>query len=194
MTEYIHKIARISAITGAVVLTLLAVLMTVSIIGGSIAKIAYSDWFAGMAPGIAAWLEETGIRTIPGMYEIMKIGAAFVIFAFLPITSIEKGHATVDVFTNFLPARLNQFIIAFWEVIFFAVLALISWRLFHGMDRMMTSKMILQELQIPEWYGYAVAFVQMLLASLIAGYTAWGQVLKLITGRDILPDSDGARH
>ncbi len=192
MQNFIYKLAKNSAVIGGVVLTSLALAMVMSIIGGSISKFAYSEFAKNYTSGLATFIQNTGIRTIPGMYEVMKIGIAFVVFSFLPITSLERGHAVVDVFTNFLPERSNQILIAFWEIIFFIVLAIITWRIFHGMERFISTGVILQELKIPEWYGYAVAFLQMLIASFVSGYVAFGQVVKATIGKDILPKTEGA--
>lgn len=195
MTNYIYTIARISAIAGGVVLAVLALLMTVSITGGAIAKLGHSDWLMAKSPALATWIQDSGIRTIRGMYEILKLGVAFVIFAFLPITSFDRAHAVVDVFTDFLPLRLNQFLVTFWEVIFFIVLVLITWRLFGGMERLFDRHVVSQVLKIPEWWGFFIAFVQMIIATGVSGFVVWAQMYKLFTGRDdILPKTDGAVH
>lgn len=192
MYSFIHIIARSLAIFGGLLLTLLAILVTLSVIGGWIADIGHWTWLETNAPPVAAMIKATGIRTIVGMYDIIGIGMAFCVFAFLPITQLERGHAVVDVFTNALPRRPNQVLITMWEIVFLIVLILITWRLYFGLERLMKTGMIYQDLQIPQWWGYAAAFVQMILTSLVAAYTTWAQIVKLITGRDILPTSKGA--
>lgn len=194
MFDFVQKIARSSAIIGGIALTILAICMTISIFGGAISKLGYSDWLQANFPSIAAFIQDTGIRTIVGMYEIAKLGIAFVIFAFLPITTFDRAHAVVDIFTNSLPPRINQFLITFWEIVFFVVLAIITWRLYFGMERLMSSNMMSQDLKIPDWYGYLVAFIQMIIATAVSAYVVWLQILKLFTGEDHLSSSDGAVH
>lgn len=194
MSHFISKLAHASSLIGGIVLTILALLTSISIIGGTIASLAYSDFLQEFSPQLASWLQATGIRTIPAMYDMMEIGIAFVVFSFLPITSLLSGHAVVDVFTNLLPPKRNQFLITIWESVFFIILALITWRLFLGMERFMTSNGILIELNIPQWWSYAVAFVQMILASFVGLYVAYGNWVKLLTGREILPTIGGAIH
>ncbi len=194
MTKFISAISRYSAVIGGVVLTALAMTMFVSITGGTIAKAAHSSWMASVMPGFANWLQGTGIRTIPAMYEIMEIGIAFVIFSFLPVTTFFRAHAVVDVFTSIFPEKLNQFLIAFWETVFFVILALITWRLYFGVERMMSSGTSFVELGIPLWWGYSVAFVQMIVASVTSLYVAFAEWTKLFTGNDRLPDIEGLTH
>lgn len=194
MTNFISKISRFSAIVGGIVLTALAITMFISILGGTIAKAANSDWMMSAMPGFANWLQGTGIRTIPAMYELMEVGIAFVIFSFLPITTFYRAHAVVDIFTSFFPPKFNDFLIAFWETVFFIVLALITWRLYYGMDRMMSNGTNLVELGIPVWWGYAVAFVQMILASFTSLYVAYALWLKFFSGKELLPNIEGAVH
>lgn len=194
MINFVTKLARLSAIIGGIVLTLLAILMSLSVLGGAIAKLSYSEFLSAHLPSLATWLQGTGLRTIPAMYEIMVVGIAFVIFSFLPLASLYKGHAVVDIFTSFLPPKPNQFLIAFWETVFFAILVLITWRLYYGMERLLANGTQLTELGIPEGWGYAVAFVQMIITSLVALVVAYAQWVKFFKGVDILPKTEGAQH
>ena len=97
----IEWIARSMALIGGVCLTALAILMSISIFGGGIAKFAHSEWAGYYTPMVAEALQSSGIRTISGMYEIMQMGMAFVIFSFLPLAQKESSHAIVDIFTKF---------------------------------------------------------------------------------------------
>lgn len=189
----IKRASEISALFGGVVLTFLALLMSVSVLGGAISKLANADWLAAAWPEIAELLQASGIRTIKAMFEAMAVGIAFVIFAFLPITQLERGHAVVDVFTDFLPPRINRALIAFWEVLFCATLIFITFRLHAGMARLQGAGTIFQDLQIPLWWGYGVGVVQMALASLVAIYTAMAACGHFLTGREFLPQADGAK-
>ena len=183
MRDIIHKIARFSAFIGGIVLTALALLMTLSIMGGAIAKIGYSDWLMRYSPFLADIIQQSGIRTIIGMYEIIKFGIAFVIFAFLPITTFERAHAVVDVFTNRLPKHLQHILIIMWEILFFIILMLITWRLFFGLERMMSAGIISQELKIPEWWGFAVAFLQMIFATAISAFVVFVEITSFFQNR-----------
>ncbi len=194
MTKFIGKLARFSAIMGGIVLTLLAIMMTVSITGGGIAKFANSEFLTQNAPGFASWLQGTGIRTIPGMYEIMEMGIAFTIFSFLPIATFNRAHAVVDILTDRFGERTNEFLKAFWETVFFIVFAIITWRLFYGFERQLTTNTIYMELKIPIWWGYGIAFLQMILVSVVSFVVALAEWVRLFGGPDWLPKEEGAVH
>lgn len=168
--------------------------MTISILGGMIAKFANSDFLTGLMPGFASWLQGTGIRTIPAMYEIMELGIAFVIFAFLPITTFNRGHAVVDVFTFLFKPRFIDFLIAFWETVFFIVLAIITRQLFLGTERLMSTNAVMIELNIPQWWGYGVACVQMVFATAVSLFVAISLWIVFFGGDDNLPNAEGLVH
>ena len=76
-------VSRVSdrlALAGGVLLLALAVLVTVSV--------------------IARWLTSRGI---PGDFELMQIGLALAVFAFMPLCQLRGGNLFVDTFTTRLP-------------------------------------------------------------------------------------------
>ena len=184
MHEFIKKLAIFNAMMGGVVLTLLACLMSISIMGGAIAKLAYADFLFSHMPFLANFLQSLSIRTIPGMYEIFEFGLAFVIFAALPIAQYYRAHAQVNLFMDRFSPIINHLLLLIWEVIFSLLLWVMTWQVFQGMLRLQGSGMIYQDLQMPQWYGYALAFIQMILVSLVATYGAY-QRLSRKGGREI---------
>ena len=194
MKNLVSKVARFSAVLGGLVLTLLALIMTISITGGAIAKLGHADWFIAKAPRLATWIQESGIRTIHGMYELIKFGIAFVIFAFLPIASLERAHAVVDVFTDFLPATINQLLITFWDIIFLMILVLITWRLYGGMERLYDRNVVSQMLKIPEWWGFMLAFIQMIIASAVSAFVVWQQLCAMLFAQTETPPSKAEQN
>ena len=97
------------AILGGLVLSALILLICVSIVGRTI-----------------------GIGPINGDYELVEAGIAFSIFAFLPLTQITAGHATVDIFTNSLPPKIQRLLLAVIEIFFAAMLIMVAWQLREG--------------------------------------------------------------
>ena len=88
LSPLIVWLARTLALLGGVVLVAMTLVTVVSIIGR--AMISF------------------GFGPVPGDYELIEAGAAFAVFAFLPWCQLMRGHATVDVFTSFLPAAANR--------------------------------------------------------------------------------------
>ena len=182
----IERLARLMALIGGLVLTLLVVLVSVSVLGRGGNTFAHWDGFASVAPGLSQALLATGIGPIPGDFELVEAGIAFAIFAFLPICQLHGGHATVDVFTSYLPARANAALIAFWEVLLSLVILLITWRLFSGMLSKLDNGETTFILQFPIWWAYAASVAAAIGASVVAVCCAVTRVLG------VLPDGSGA--
>jgi TRAP-type C4-dicarboxylate transport system permease small subunit len=79
------------------------------------------------------------------------------VFAFLPICQLRAGHATVDIFTSGLPDTANRVLLAIWEVLAAAVLALIAWRLGAGLASKLGNGETTFLLQFPVWWAYAAS-------------------------------------
>ncbi len=194
MLPLIERVARVTAIIGGMVLTALVILTCVSVLGRGLNTLGHSELLIGAAPGLAEWLIATGVAPITGDFELVEAGIAFAIFAFLPICQLYGGHATVDVFTALLSTRKNRVIRSFWEVVLSAIILLITWRLYVGMMDKMAYGETTFLLQFPVWWSYAASLVAAVIASVVAIYCAAARVLNLLTGRQYLPQSEGAGH
>jgi TRAP-type C4-dicarboxylate transport system permease small subunit len=141
-------LARALAILGGVVLAVITVLTVVSIGGRAF-----------------IW---AGLRPIPGDFELVEAGMGFAIFAFLPWCQLRRGHATVDLFTSLFPARVNRVIDLVTELLMTAVIVLIAWRLWYGMQDKIRYNETTFILQFPVWWGYAAA-----MAAACQGVVGW---------------------
>lgn len=189
-----ERLARGAALAGGLVLILLVVLTCVSILGRSGNTFAHWDALKAAAPWVSDAMLAAGIGPVQGDFEVLESGIAFAIFAFLPICQLYGAHATVDVFTSFLPPRVNRAIITFWEVVFGAVMVLITARLYAGMESKINTGDTTFLLQFPVWWAYAASLVAAVVASIIAIYCALARIAGLLTGRAFLPESEGAAH
>ncbi|WP_187430559.1 hypothetical protein ROLI_036910 [Roseobacter fucihabitans] len=183
----IRTLAQATAIMGGLVLVALILLMTLSIIGRSLNKLLHSDLAAQWIAGPSQWLLDLGIGEVQGSYELLEAGVAFAIFSFFPICQLYGAHATVDIFTSRLPARLNRGIVAFWEVVLTAALILISWRLYEGMQRYIGNGETTFFLQFPVWWSYSASFVASVVICIVALYCAVMRVGESLSGRALLP-------
>ncbi|SHH20653.1 Tripartite ATP-independent transporter, DctQ component [Marivita hallyeonensis] len=186
MKTAIERLARIMAVLGGVVLTLLVILTCVSVLGRGLNTFGHSDL---VTDGFGAWLIGTGVGPVTGDFELVEAGIAFAIFAFLPICQLYSGHATVDIFTSAMSERVNRWLQAFWEVVLTLVILLITWRLSAGMMDKINNGETTFLLQFPIWWAYAASFVAALVASVTAIFCAIGRVTLAATGRSILPAS-----
>ncbi|MGJ8545857.1 MAG: TRAP transporter small permease [Sulfitobacter sp.] len=170
MQLMIHSLARLTALVGGLVLLFLVLMTTVSVLG-----------------------REVGVGEITGGYEVLEAGVAFAIFAFLPLCQLYGAHATVDVFTGFLPRGINRWIAAFWEVILSLVILLIVWRLYGGFERYYGNGETTIFLQFPVWWAYGASVIAGLVACVVAVYCAVMRIGEAALGRAILP-SEQAEH
>lgn len=189
MHRLIRTLARVTALLGGFVLMALIVLTTLSIIGRSINKWLHTDTATGILGGYTQTLLDLGVGEVNGSYELLEAGVAFAIFSFFPICQLYGSHATVDIFTSSLPARVNTAIIAFWEVCLTAALILISWRLFGGVERYYSNGETTLFLQFPLWWSYAASFAASLVTCIVAVYCAVMRVGECLSGRPYLPQS-----
>lgn len=180
-------LARFTAILGGLVLLALVILTTLSIIGRSINKLLHDGAVQGTLGDFAQTLLASGVGEIQGSYELLEAGVALAIFSFFPICQIYGGHATVDVFTSFLPGRANRSVTAFWEVVLTAVLILLSWRLYEGMLRYIGNGETTLFLQFPIWWSYAASFAASVVTCIVAIYCAAMRVAEAVMNRSILP-------
>lgn len=191
MHRAVHSLARLTALTGGVVLIALIVLTSLSIVGRAINKFLHNDFFDQTFAAGSQWLLDLGVGEINGSYEVLEAGVAFAIFSFLPACQLYGAHATVDVFTSLMSRGVNRWIAAFWEVVLAAAIVLLIWRLYEGMLRYQGNGETTLFLQFPVWWAYAASFAAGVVACIVAVYCAVVRIGEALGNRDILPSEHG---
>ncbi len=194
MLKQMERLARFMAVLGGLVLTVLVILTCVSVLGRGLNTLGHSAVLTSLSDGAAQALIATGVGPITGDFELVEAGIAFAIFAFLPYAQLHHAHATVDIFATTFPHWFNRFLVLFWEIVLSAVILLITWRLYAGMEGKISNGETTFLLQFPVWWAYAASFAAAVTASIVAIYCAVARVLDLVTGRSHLPNSEGAHH
>lgn len=174
MDRFITALARLTAVAGGLVLTGLIVMVCVSISGRAMSGL--------------------GLGPVPGDFELLEAGIAFAIFAFLPWCSASGGHATVDIFTNGLPLRENRWLLALWDVVMAIAVALIAWRLYHGMSDKLRYGETTLLLQFPIWWAYAACLVPAGVTVLVSFWSAFDRIRAVATGHDTRPVKAEIQH
>ena len=192
MHTFIHRLSRIMALIGGGVLLLLVLLTCLSVIGRSINTIGHYDFVQENLGFLSAILIK--FSPINGDYEIVEAGIAFAILAFFPWCMVNRGHATVDIFTAFLPVTGNRFLAFVWEVIFVVALVVISWRLYVGTTDKMRYGETTFLLETPVWWGYAACFAASLVAALVAVYSMYMRGRELLHKNEPVQSSGSADH
>lgn len=108
-----------------------------------------------------------------GDQEIVEIGCAFSIFAFMPYGQMRAANVIVDFFTGWLSLRHRDMIDALMNAIFSACVLLITWRLAVGGIGLYKSGDTSMFLRIPQWWGYSVTFFACVLWTVVCCYSAW---------------------
>ncbi|MDP3895450.1 MAG: TRAP transporter small permease [Mesorhizobium sp.] len=174
LTILIRMLARWLAILGGVVLVMITVMIVVSITGRAF-----------------IW---AGLKPVHGDFELVEAGTAFAVFSFLPWCQLNRGHATVDLFTNYLPASANRVIDLVSEILMALVTILIAWRLWVGMFDKIENGEISFILQMPLWWGFAVCAAATVVGVIVSLYMVAVRVGEVALGRSLLDAGQGAVH
>ena len=151
---------RVAAISGGLMITALAIITVVSILG---------RWVAS-APVLSDITLLAWVGPITGDYELVEIGTAIAVFLFLPYCHLRGGHVTVDLLVMHAPPMVQRLLAVVAETLFLVVAGLMTWRLYHGLldkRRYMETSMLLD---IPLWWGYVGGLVGFALLTLVCLY------------------------
>lgn len=180
MHKLVLTLARAMAINGGLVLTALVLMTCVSVAGRVLNGWLHGDFVQSVAPGLAQRLLDMGVGPLLGDFELVEAGMAFSIFAFLPLCHITRGHASVDIFTSWMPALMNRVIGVLVDVVFAAVLILIAQRLYVGMLDKIAYNETTYLIQFPIWWAYAASFCAACVAALVSVYVVFARVAGVL--------------
>lgn len=156
------------ALAGGAVLIAMTAMTVVSIVGRS--------------------LNRFGLGPVPGDFELIEVGAAFAIFAFLPWCQLKRGHVTVDLFLARFSAKANYGIDIAANLLMTLAAAIMLWRLTLGMLDKHAYGETSFILQFPAWWGYAGAMAGAILFALVCAFTVWRSI------REFAQASNGANN
>lgn len=132
-----------------------------------------------------------GLRSIPGDTEIVQIGSAIAVFAFLPLCQLRRANVFVDFFTAGLPLRLRSALDLAANLLFLAITILIAWQLGHGTIEKFANRDSTMVLRLPEGWAYAVALGLAWLLVAVTAYTVVRCALEIARNRPIGPQPTG---
>lgn len=167
-------LARGLAVSGGIVLTALTLLTVTSITGRAFI-------WAGLSP-------------VPGDFELVEAGVAFAIFSFLPWCQFVRGHASVDIFTNFMSDGANRIIDLVTELLMTIFIVVVAWRLWYGMLDKIRYHETTFILQFPVWWSYAACMVAAAIGAVISLYLLYERARATISGETLVRPGDGGVH
>jgi TRAP-type C4-dicarboxylate transport system permease small subunit len=115
------------------------------------------------------WLAGDGIS---GDFELVQMATALAAFAFLPFCQARRGNVIVDTFTSRLSRRTTRLIDALWDLVYAAIIGVLSWRLVLGARDAFASQTTTMVLGIPQVYAIAACAVMGFFLALVAAATA----------------------
>lgn len=193
MKNLFEQMARTMALIGGVVLTSLIILVSVSVLGRGLNTLFHSGLGTAL-PGLSEWALSLGVGPITGDFELVEAGIAFAIFCFLPWCQLRAGHATVDIFVERFPKKLQRVLVLITDIVFAIVLVVIANQLFEGMSSKMRYGETTFLLQFPIWWAYAASFSGAIVAAIMGIYVALLRCAELWLGRDLVQSGEGAGH
>jgi TRAP-type C4-dicarboxylate transport system permease small subunit len=177
----LNALCRLLALGGGLVLVAAALVTVASVIGRFFL-------FAGLGP-------------VRGDFELVEVSCAIAIFAFLPWCQLNRGHVTVDVLVDRMPARMKAAFGLLGDLAIAIVSGLILWRLYlgfgekfpYGSDGIrdvlgMGSKPYFAEttyeLELPVWIPFGLSTIGAALFFVVSLYTVWRALNWVLAGRE----------
>ncbi len=109
---------------------------------------------------------------VPGDFELVEIGCAISVFAFLPYCQMHHGNVVVDFFTLRTSKRIRDRLDSISSILFGGIALLLTWRVALGgydMYRYGEETMILG---LSRWWGFIPIVASLALLTLVCFYTA----------------------
>lgn len=110
-------------------------------------------------------------KPILGDSEIVELLVGMAVFAFLPYCQLRGSNVIVDFFTQPLSPRARHWLDAVMGVAFILVATVLTWRMAEGGLTAWERSRKSMFLQLPDWWGYAIAVVAMLLWIVVCAWT-----------------------
>lgn len=169
----VFGLAKFAAIAGGAVLTTIVLMIVASVVGRAL-----------------IW---AGLGAIQGDYELVESGVGFAIFAFLPWAHLTRGHALVAIFTDYLGARANAWLLVVTDALMLAAATFIAWRHALGtLDKFNYGETTLL-LRMPLWWAYGAGLVGAAIFVVVAAYVLVRSVADAISADPSHP-VQGAGH
>jgi TRAP-type C4-dicarboxylate transport system permease small subunit len=126
----------------------------------------------------------TGFDTpVLGDQEIVELGCAAAIFAFMPNCQMRAANVIVDFFTAPLPLAVRDALDATMNAVFSLCIIVVTWRLALGGIGKFESQEETMFLRLELWWGYVIAFVACALWSAACLYSVVRSLRFMVQAR-----------
>jgi TRAP-type C4-dicarboxylate transport system permease small subunit len=169
-----ERICNAVAMAGGVLLIAIMLVSSVSVIGRSLSHV-----FGAKVSGI------------PGDIELVQLGCAVAVFAFLPLCQLMRANVLVGAFTKNLPVRYRAMFDLAANLLFLVLAVMLAWQLGQGTAEKFRNNDTTMVLRIPEGWAYAAALAFAWLLVVVTAYTVARSALEIGTNRAIGPKPSG---
>lgn len=149
--------ARVLALAGGFLLLGLTVMSVGSIVG---------RWLFG--------------RPVLGDFELIQMGCAVAVSAFLPWCQARRHHVIVDFLTQQLSPRAKSALDALGGLLLALAAGVITWRMALGMVELRTTRETSMLLGVPTWLAYAGMLPSFALLALVALHSTWTEAARSV--------------
>ncbi|AKH20118.1 TRAP transporter small permease [Sedimenticola thiotaurini] len=108
---------------------------------------------------------------VPGDFELVEVGCAIAVFAFLPYCQLHSGNVVVDFFTLRARDRTRSRMDAVSSLIYGLIAGLLTWRLALGGYDMYQYGEQTMILGLSRWWGFIPIVASLALLTLVCLYT-----------------------
>lgn len=161
--KVLYAIARFVAVCGGILLSAVALLVTVSVSGRSFGY------------------------PVPGDFELVAIGTGVSVFAMLPYCQMVRGNVLVDFFMANAPVRAKAFCDFVGNIFFLLIAALLTWRMVYGGIDMYMNNEKSMTINFPRWTTFPISVLLMALLVAVIAYTVWRSAKEMRLGRFVDP-------
>ena len=151
----LFRLCRAFALAGGLVLVAMTLMSLVSIFGRAVLS-----------------------RPLPGDYELVQLGCAIAVAAFLPFCQMRGGHVLVDFFTAHSRPSVRAALDTLGALLLAVAAAVLAWRIGAGALSFREANDQTTILEIPTWWALALMVPSFVLFSAAGFYTAWRHWLR----------------
>jgi len=175
------RVCAAVALAGGMVLSVMALITVASVIGRALTGL--------------------GLGPVRGDFELVEMGCAIAVFAFLPWCQIRRGHVSVDVLSEKLPPRGHAALGVVGNVALAVCAGVVAWRLWLGSAEKIPfgSQQVRSalgmgpqpffpettyELQVPVWIPLMLSLAGAALFFVVCLYSVWRSANWALAGEE----------
>lgn len=149
-----RRLAEVWAIAGGVVLLAIVLVTTTNVAAFAADRVARS--WGGTVSGL------------PGYEDFVRLTVGCAALMFLPWAQARRGHVSVDIFVDYLPAALRRVLERAWLLVTIALALFLAGWMWLGMQQARADALVTGVLGWPDWPFYLPGVASLVLWAAVA--------------------------